>query len=163
MSSSAVVYVGSATATGTVADLAGESHDTLAELSHISQPGKAVRLRRGPDGLFHLRVTFDGIPTTAILDTGASHSVIGKATLDRLARRNGHKFVDTMRDGTMLTLLGAVDYRLVPIGEVHAEGFNLGTFHVAAIDSPDVPTVLGQDAISRFRSVTIEGHDLILR
>jgi predicted aspartyl protease len=161
MSGSAVVYVGSVTAT--FANFAESAHEALADPSNISLPGKPVRLQRRSDGLFHLRVTFDGISTTAILDTGASRSVIGKATLNRLARRNGHIFAKIKRDGVMLTLSGNVDYRLASVSEVQAEGFSLGNLHAATIDSPDVPTVLGQDAISRFRSVTIEGDELVLR
>lgn len=161
MSSSAVFYVGSATAT--FADFTRSSHETATNAFQTPLQERAVRLRRRPDGLFHLRVTFDRIATTAIFDTGASHSVIGKSTLDRLTRRNGHELIKSKRDGVMLTLSGNVDYRLVPVGEVQAEGFNLGNLHAAIIDSPGVPTVLGQDAISRFRSVTIEGDELVLR
>ena len=158
MSSSAVLYVGSATAM--VADWEGTSHTALTDVSPL---GKPVRLQRGPDGLFHLRVTFDGIPSTAVLDTGASHSVIGKRTLNRLTRRNGHILAGSKRGGTMLTLSGKVDYRLLPIRDVSAEGFDLGALRAATIDNSGVSNVLGQDAISRFRSVTIQGDELILR
>jgi predicted aspartyl protease len=134
---------------------------------HPIDPGKVrsreVRLVRHRDGLFHLRVTIDGVQTNAVLDTGATRSIVGRDLMKALLRQGATTVPPARGRSTIQTIGGRVGYTSLPISRLEVEGFELGHVDAASIPGSDTPTVLGQDAIARFGSVTIAGDELVLR
>ncbi len=156
MSSSAVMYVNSATASVDTT----EPNTVVDQNRHIHS--NALRVRRGPDGLFHLNVTFDGVAAKAILDTGANRTVLGSAIFERIDRRTTGRPDAVSGRGSIKTLNGKLRYTTAMISDVRAHGIALGAIDAAVVEGSDIPIILGQDAISRFASVTIRSDELIL-
>jgi clan AA aspartic protease (TIGR02281 family) len=122
----------------------------------------AIGLTRRPDGLFHLKITLDGYDTMAIFDTGASHSVISQDLLERISKQSGKKIEDRSPNGAIKTLTGQLNYRFVRIDNIKVEGLEFSDFKVAVVRGENVPTILGQDVISKFNSIKIESGQLTL-
>lgn len=147
LSSSAVAYVGSLTI-GT--DRASPARRPTA--------ARVVRLPRAADGLFHVRVTIDGVSTDAVLDTGANRSILGRGIGDRV---RGAPLAST--GASLRTINGRVRYAIVPVTRLTVEGFDLGSIRAIVGPGGSAPIVLGQDAIARFGSITIAADVLELR
>jgi aspartyl protease family protein len=148
----------SALGCGTVLfDPAGDSAPArMIERAPVS-PGEPLQVRQSPDGLFRVPVDLDGATARLVVDTGATRSVIGPATLARLdAGSTGN------RGGTLLTFSGEVPYRVVTVARVAIAGRALGPVELAVIDRVGTPDVIGQDLLGRIGTLSIEGDRLTI-
>jgi aspartyl protease family protein len=123
----------------------------------IQTAGDPVSITRSGDGLFHVQLELDGRPLDAVVDTGATRSVVNEASVVAAAGNT------PAAHGAMLTFSGRMPYRLATIKQVRLAGRSLGSLDVAAISARGVPNVVGQDFIGRLGSVTISGDRMELK
>jgi clan AA aspartic protease (TIGR02281 family) len=99
----------------------------------VSQAYRPVALTRTPVGHFSLKGTIDGRPVTLLLDTGASSTVVDRATADRLGL--AARLVDNKGGG-----LGASGARTerAAVASVRLDGF---TTHLDSVFVMDIATV----------------------
>lgn len=149
----------SALGCGTVLfDPAGDS--TPARLIERAPPpaGAPVHVAQSPDGLFRLPATLDGAHARLVVDTGATRSVIGPATLARIGAAPAH----ATHGGTLLTFSGEVPYRVVTVRRVAIAGRAIGPVELAVIDQGETPDVIGQDLIRQLGTLSIAGGRLTI-
>jgi clan AA aspartic protease (TIGR02281 family) len=140
-------------------------NDTFAapSINDTTVTARGLRIKRSADRLFYLDVTLDGVRTKAILDTGATQSVLNVATLEQIAQSRGQKRASLKPHGSIQTLNGKLSYSVLPIEDVRVSGIRMGAVNAVVVAGHDVPIILGQDVIARFASVTIEADQLVLR
>lgn len=130
--------------------------------SAVAKMGAPLEIERGPDGLFHVPVSFDGRTFDVIFDTGATRTVIDSAVLHRMRAGGVRTSPVAAGKGTLLTFSGEVRYDLVAVRDVRIGSYALGPLHVAVVGLPGSPSVIGQDVISRLSHVTIRGDRLLI-
>ena len=111
-------------------------------------------IERSRDGLFYVDATVNGAPVRFVVDSGASVIVLSAADAARAAV--------SARDGVSVeTAGGAAAMRRAQIRQVVLAGRTLSDVD-AAIVSQDLPvSLLGQSALSRLKSVTFKGDQLV--
>ncbi len=117
-----------------------------------------VVVRRSPDGLFRVPATINGTAVRLIVDTGATLSVIGPATLARIDDADG----SSKTTGKLLTFSGEVPYRVVGVKRLDIANKAIDDAELAVIDQPGTPDVIGQDLIRLLGKVSIEEDRLTI-
>ncbi|MET0181037.1 MAG: retropepsin-like aspartic protease [Novosphingobium sp.] len=113
------------------------------------------RIRRAPDGMFYVHAMVNGARVRFLVDTGASHTILTKADAARVGAR-------AKRMRGVVTAAGVVRFGWATLDRMSLAGREMaGT--IAAISGERLPvSLLGQDMLANFASVTIAGDSLWL-
>lgn len=133
--------------------------DTAAEaaLSLIKHSGH--RVSRSADGMFYLTASVNGRPIRFLVDTGAS--VVVLSMRDALAAQVVGE--DVHYNGTMRTVNGEARAATVSINQMDIAGQQMDGVEAAIVDRGIDVSLLGQTALARLESLSIEGNQLTLR
>jgi aspartyl protease family protein len=120
--------------------------------------GRETRVKMAPDGHFWLHATVNGVPTSFLVDTGATLTAVSAETAERIGlepRRAGIPIRMQTANGTVAARLTTIDD--LRFGNVAAHGID-------AIIAPGLgPTnVIGMNLLSRLASVRFDGNMMIL-
>ena len=139
-------------------DPSGQSSPARMIAREATVTSAPVIVRRSPDGLFRMPATIDGAPVRLIVDTGATLSVIGPATLARI----GNTREPGPITGKLLTFNGEVPFRMLAVKRLEIAGKPITGVQLAVIDRPGTPDVIGQDLIERLGTVSIDADRLTI-
>jgi aspartyl protease family protein len=120
--------------------------------------GRETRVKLAPDGHFWLHATVNGVPTSFLVDTGATLTAVSTETAERIGlepRRAGIPIRMQTANGTVAAQLTTIDD--LRFGNVAAHGID-------AIIAPGLgPTnVIGMNLLSRLASVRFDGNTMVL-
>ncbi|WP_282601733.1 TIGR02281 family clan AA aspartic protease [Paracoccus sp. PARArs4] len=124
----------------------------------VTQDGRRIEARAGPNGHFHLTADVNGQPVRFIVDTGATGIALTREDAARLGLDP-----DSLRfDGQAMTANGDV-----PTARVRLDRFTLGGIEDRAVPATVVggdlgASLLGMSYLRRFARVSFEGERLIL-
>ena len=124
-----------------------------------SPPSKIARvIKRADDGMFYIEGRVNGVPVRFLVDTGASVVVLTKAD----AMAIGLVGVRPPTSSSLRTVSGYVETRWTRL-DLDLGGHTLPAVDAAVIDDGPGVSLLGQNALAAFGSITIEGDRLVLR
>lgn len=114
-------------------------------------PSPVVRVDRGSDGLFRIEAHVKGKPTSFIVDTGATNTVLTGRDASRLG-------IDVGAHGatTMMTAGGPSEMRWAKVDDLEVAGIRLPPLYVAVVESGLEHSLLGQEVLSRLGAITID-------
>ena len=116
-----------------------------------------VEIRRDSQGQFHLEVDVGGEPVRFLVDTGADVVALTEEDADRLGLRpDPSEYRPMLQTASGTGMAAPVEIDRLTIGGRALDG-------VAAVVVPDLPvSLLGQSALRRLGSVTLQGDRLII-
>jgi aspartyl protease family protein len=121
------------------------------------RPPAALTARKGADGLFTVTALVNDVPVRFVVDTGANVVVLTAAD----ARRAG---VDPGAGSQRLqTAAGGTEMRWATLDAMDLAGRRLTRTRAAIVTDGLKMSLLGQNALARFESVTLTGDRLELR
>lgn len=115
-----------------------------------------VTVMRSSDGLFYVDARVDGRKLRLLVDTGASMAVLTRADARRLglrARPGG---------GRIETVGGRVDMATAKLDAIEIGGHRFDALTAAVVGEGLSVSLIGQDLLSRFGSIRIDGDRLVL-
>lgn len=119
---------------------------------------KPATVERAGDGMFYVEALVNGAPVRFLVDTGASVVVLTEADAAAAGLTDA-----ASRPGTSLrTVSGTVDTRWTRL-ELELAGRKLAGIEAAVVGAGPGTSLLGQNALAGFGSITIEGDRLVLR
>ncbi|MCE7993910.1 MAG: hypothetical protein HEP71_18120 [Roseivirga sp.] len=126
--------------------------------SVLSQTQIEVPLIKDPNAnAYHLMASLNGEEYDFIFDTGASGLLINKAVFDDLTRKG--KLTQTDFLGTSKAVIAngsTIDINVVNIRSLEIGGQVLNDLRAGVVDNNNAALLFGQDALSKFGSVTID-------
>jgi aspartyl protease family protein len=121
-------------------------------------PQPSIEAARAPDGLFYVTVQVNGQPIRFLVDTGASHMTLSADDAARL-----HIDRATMRYGGQIeTANGRQAIGWTRLAEIEVGTHRIEDVPAAVVDGGLPVSLLGQNLLSRFDQVKIEGDRLSL-
>lgn len=116
-----------------------------------------VEVRRDAQGQFHLEVDVGGEPVRFLVDTGADVVALTEDDAERLGLRpDPSEYQPMLQTASGTGMAAPVEIDRLTIGGRDLTG-------VAAVVVPDLPvSLLGQSALRRLGSVTLQGDRLII-
>lgn len=118
----------------------------------------AMVIPRAADGMFYLRARINGVPVRFLIDTGASVVVLTRADAAAVGAAEGTRG----DEAGLTTVSGVVDTRWTKL-DMDIKGRKLTGLDTALIDRGIGVSLLGQNALAAFRSITLERDRMILR
>lgn len=112
--------------------------------------------QRANDGLFYVRGTGGAGSVTFLVDTGASHVVLGHKDIDKLKIAP----LQTFDRDYLKTASGKVQVKWVVIDELSVGGSTLHNVRAAIPQSDIGISLLGQNALAQFQTVNIDGDTI---
>lgn len=139
-------------------DIAARAQTADIQPMSLQQPGDApIVLPRAADGMFYLRARINGVPVRFLVDTGASSIVLTGADAASVG------LGDAGLPGALLkTPAGTIATRWTKL-DLQLNGRTLDGLDVAMIEEGVGVSLLGQNALAAFGSITIERDQMILR
>lgn len=129
----------------------GTRHGTHRKQAH----GIAGTYRQHSDGLFYVDGQLNDQPVRFVVDTGASITVLSHADATRLGLTRDAR-------GELQTAAGIGGMQWTTINRLKIAGHHFNAMD-AAISEADMPaSLLGQDVLGQFASVTLEGDRLTI-
>lgn len=125
----------------------------------ILPKGAGHRVQRSADGMFYLTAHINGRPVRFLIDTGASMVVLSS----RDARATGLAKGEIDYHGSVRTVNGEARVAPVSIDRIRIAGRNLDNVDAAIVEDGIGVSLLGQNALGRLSSMSIEGDQLTLR
>jgi aspartyl protease family protein len=120
--------------------------------------GEATIIPRAADGMFYLRARVNGVAVRFLVDTGANVIVLTRAD----AAAVGASGEAAMVGDSLKTVSGTVETRWTKL-DLDVKGRKLASLDAALIDRGVGVSLLGQNALAAFHSITIERDRMILR
>ena len=145
--------------------------DTLSPIAHaaVAQPAefapaelpetRSHDVDRSNDGLFYVQASVNGRPMRFLVDTGASVMVL--TTKD--AKALGLSVEQKHFTGTVGTVGGAAPMAWTKIDTVHLAGHEIHNLQAAIVAEGLDVSLLGQNILSQFHSITISADRLSIR
>jgi aspartyl protease family protein len=121
--------------------------------------GGAVRIRRSDDGHYWADAALNGRPVRFLIDSGASNTVISRATADAVGIAPNSGFgviVDTANGTTMMDRGQATTLKVGPIERIDVPLF-------ISRNGEDEVNVIGMSFLSTLSAWGVEGRTLVLR
>lgn len=120
-------------------------------------PGEIVEIARDGQGQFHLNVDVGGEPVRFLVDTGADVVALTEDDAERLGLRpDPSEYRPMLQTASGTGMAAPVEIDRLTIGGRDLTG-------VEAVVVPDLPvSLLGQSALRRLGSVTLQGDRLII-
>ena len=121
--------------------------------------GGAVRIRRSDDGHYWADAALNGRPVRFLIDSGASNTVISRATADAVGIAPSSGFgviVDTANGTTMMDRGQATTLKVGPIERIDVPLF-------ISRNGADEVNVIGMSFLSTLSAWGVEGRTLVLR
>jgi aspartyl protease family protein len=115
------------------------------------------QVQRAPDGLFYVRAQVNGEPIDFIVDSGATVTVLNRRDAERL-----NMPVDTLAKGRIQTASGGSSMRWTHIREFEMGGRTLRDLRAAVVEQGLPVSLLGQNALSRLGTVTMNADTLTI-
>ena len=155
--------------TGLVAALIGaatlDNEDTAyssamaARALEAGPPSRAVQpvIPRASDGLFYVHASLGSGQARLLVDTGATHVVLSHADAARAKTRPSPDPAQAI-----VTASGTVEVDWVIIGKLEIQGYVLDDVKAAIPRRDPGLSLLGQNALARFSSVSIDGETMAL-
>ena len=113
---------------------------------------------RAPDGLFYVNAHVNGHLTRFVVDTGASVVVLSREDAERFNVR----FSDTNPAARIKTVGGPSSMRWAQIDKLTMAGRELAGVKAAVVETGIGVSLLGQNALSQFGTVTLRGNVLTI-
>jgi aspartyl protease family protein len=120
--------------------------------------GRETRVQMAPDGHYWLRATVNGLPTSFLVDTGATLTAVSTETAERLGLRPREAGIPIR----MQTANGMVAAQLTTIDDLRFG--NVAAHGIDALIAPGLgrTNVIGMNLLSRLASWRVEGRTMIL-
>jgi hypothetical protein len=129
-------------------------------ISHtvLSQTQIEVPLIKDPNAnAYHLMASLNGEEYDFIFDTGASGLLINKAVFDDLTRKGKLTQADFIGTSQAVIANGStININVVNIRKLEIGGQVLNDLRAGVVDNNNAALLFGQDALSKFGSVTID-------
>lgn len=129
-------------------------------ISHtaLSQTQIEVPLIKDPNAnAYHLMASLNGEEYDFIFDTGASGLLINKAVFDDLTRKGKLTQADFLGTSQAVIANGStININVVNIRRLEIGGQVLNDLRAGVVDNNNAALLFGQDALSKFGSVTID-------
>ena len=122
--------------------------------AEVSAAAAKKTYRRAPDGLFYVTASVNGEPVRFLVDTGATATIMTA----RDARRTGAPL--RPGGGQIMTVAGLTETRRAHMTDMTVAGHRIRDVSVRVVDSGLPVSLLGQDLLQRFGSITIDGEHL---
>lgn len=133
------------------------SPEALAAEAPTANPSQGHHVTRADDGLFHVDGSIRGVPVRFAIDTGASVVVLNAADAERVGLEQDNASTHRIR-----TASGDSSMTWRHAKDLTVEGKSLGSLDVAVMDSGLEFSLLGLNALSRLKSVTIKNDIMII-
>lgn len=124
----------------------------------ITEP-KVHDVPRNSDGLFYVNATVNGKPMRFLVDTGASVMVLTSADAKALGLMVQHKDFT----GTVSTVGGAARMAWTNIDHLQLAGHEMRNVDAAIVSNGLEVSLLGQNILKQFESITISADRLVIR
>jgi aspartyl protease family protein len=120
--------------------------------------GHETRVQMAPDGHYWLRARVNGVPTSFLVDTGATLTAVSSETAERLGLRPREAGIPIR----MQTANGMVAAQLTTIDDLRFG--NVAAHGIDALIAPGLgqTNVIGMNLLSRLASWRVEGRTMIL-
>lgn len=128
--------------------------DRHAEPASVADP-----IRRSGDGMFYLTAPVNDRPVRFLIDTGASMVVLTRADASAIGLRIDEKDMRHL----VRTAGGNARMAIVQLDSVKLGRRDLTGLDAAIVEDGVGVSLLGQNALSRLQSISIEGDHLTLR
>jgi aspartyl protease family protein len=115
--------------------------------------------RNASDGLFYVDALVNGRPLRFLVDTGASIMVLTAAD----AKAVGIEVGEQHYNSNVKTVGGKAEMAWATIDRIEIGGRNVSQLRAAVVRNGLGVSLLGQNALSKFESVTIKGDSLSIR
>lgn len=115
--------------------------------------------RNASDGLFYVDALVNGKPLRFLVDTGASIMVLTAAD----AKAVGIEVGEQHYNSNVKTVGGKAEMAWATIDRIEIGGRNVNQLKAAVVRNGLGVSLLGQNALSKFESVTIKGDSLSIR
>lgn len=132
--------------------------DRVTAAAAITEP-KPHDVPRDLDGLFYVNATVNGKPMRFLVDTGASVMVLTSADAAALGLGVQHKDFT----GTVSTVGGAARMAWTNIDHLKLAGHEMRNVDAAIVSSGLEVSLLGQNILKKFQSITISADRLVIR
>jgi aspartyl protease family protein len=126
--------------------------------SSARNPGHESSRDKG-DGLFYVNALVNGKPLRFLVDTGASVMVLTAAD----AKRVGLEIAEGHYNGNVQTVGGRTEMAWATVDHIQIGGRDVRQLRAAVVRAGLGVSLLGQNALSQFESVTIKGDRLSIR
>ena len=117
----------------------------------------ALRVSRSKDGLFYVNGVLEGVPIRFAVDTGASVVVLNAADAERAGLDAGHGSKARIRTASGY---GKMSWHRAQ--HLTIAGQSIGQLDVAIMDEGPETSLLGLNALSRLKSVTLKQNRLTI-
>ncbi|MBB6123257.1 retropepsin-like aspartic protease family protein [Sphingobium subterraneum] len=131
---------------------------TAPSSDHATLSSERTEYVRAPDGLFYVNAHVNGHLTRFVVDTGASVVVLNRDDAERLNVR----FSDNNTAARIKTVGGPSAMRWAQIDTLTMAGKELAGVKAAVVETGIGVSLLGQNALSQFGTVTLRGNVLTI-
>ena len=115
------------------------------------------------NGVYRISCSINGAKMKMIFDTGASVVSLSESMANFLYDNDYITKEDILGKGKSTTADGSIhDNFIINIKDIEISGLHLKNVQAVVISSQNAPLLLGQSAIQKLGSITIEGNRLII-
>ena len=136
--------------------------------THISADSlvSEIPMKRKPGGTYEVPCSINGLPLKFIFDTGASDITLSSVEADFMLKNDYLSERDFRGSRKYLTASGNIcEGAVIRLKEVKVGEFSLKNIEASVVKNQKAPLLLGQSALERFGSITIdnENNRIIIR
>lgn len=122
-----------------------------------------IQMKKMPGGTYEVPCTINGLPLKFIFDTGASDVTISSVEANFMLKNDYLSEKDFKGSRRYLTADGTIaNGAIVRIKEVKVGDVTLKNIEASVVNSQKAPLLLGQSALDRFGTITIDNQKSIM-
>ncbi len=119
-----------------------------------------IPVKRRPGGTYEVPCTINGLPLKFIFDTGASDVTLSSVEADFMLKNDYLSERDFRGSRKYLTASGNIcEGAVICLKEVKVGEFSLKNIEASVVKNQKAPLLLGQSALERFGSITIDNEN----
>ena len=128
-----------------------------------ADPAKTISeipMRKKPGGTYEVACSINGLPLKFIFDTGASDVSISSVEADFMLKNDYLTAKDFRGSRTYMTASGNIcDGAIICLKEIQVGDLTLKNIEASVIKNQKAPLLLGQSALERFGTITIDNEN----